>query len=103
MNLKQFYTCGTHLDNLADDQFKELFDLEAIAELPNTEFEQNRVRLLSQYLTGNVSETFEEISEMDKAEQCRTLDTWLTLVKDPQELREIGKTICQQLIRGKAV
>lgn len=102
MKISEFINDDNFLHNLDEDLFMETFDLEAIAKLPNTEFEKQRVRLLSQWLVGNVSETFAEIAKMDKAEQCRTLETWLDLVKDPTQLRLIGKSICWELIKGDA-
>lgn len=91
------------MSNLAEDQFEEIFDLEAIAQLPNNEHEKQRIYWLSQWLTGNVSEPFEDIKKLDKAEQWRVFDTWFDLVKDSEVLRQIGKSIVREFIKVDAL
>lgn len=103
MKISEFINDENHMANLGEDQFKEVFDLEAIEQLSNNEHEKQRVYWLSQWLTGNVSEPFECIKKLDKAEQWRVFDTWFDLVKDPEYLREIGKSIVKEFIKGDAL
>lgn len=91
MKLKDF--TDNHLINFTEDQIKKIFDLEAIEKLPNTDIEKNRIRLLSQYMVGNVSETFEEIKAEDKAEQRRIFMTWFEVIRNAPTLRQLSIAI----------
>lgn len=46
-----------------------MFDWKEEEKLPNNKIERQRVEWLSQYLIDNVSEPFDDIKKLDKAEQ----------------------------------
>lgn len=102
MTKDEFFDCGYHLENFNPKQLDELFDWTEVAKLDNNKFEQERVFMLSQYLIGNVSEPYEDISKMDKADQWRVFDTWFDLVKDSDTLRGMGKSITREFIKGNS-
>lgn len=99
MKISEFINDENFLSNLGEEQFKEVFDLEAVAELENTKANQERIFLLSQWLVGNVSEPFNEIKKLDKAEQWRVLDTWFDLIKDADTLKQLAKSVIHDFIR----
>ncbi len=66
MNHKEFTT--NHLINFSEEQLEELFDWDEVKKLPNDNVERLRVEWMSQYLIGNVSEPFEDIKKLSKAE-----------------------------------
>ncbi|TDK67470.1 hypothetical protein [Sapientia aquatica] len=84
---------GVHLINFNPEQLQELIDEEKLAELPKIEFNEEVVRMLSQYLVGNTSGTAEELMAMDASDRRRALWTWVDLIKDPDECRYIAKYV----------
>jgi hypothetical protein len=96
MTPKQF--TDNHLVNLSDEQLREIFDWEEIQKLPNNEIERQRIFWLSQYMVGNVSEPFEEIQKLEKADKRRVLETWADVIKDQQTLKVLVKSIACELM-----
>jgi len=103
MKFNEFYNEENHLCNFTEEQIKEIFDLDEVKALDNNEIEKQRVFWLSQYMVGNVSEPFEDIKRLDKADQYRVFETWIDLIKDIDTLKPMMKSILQDFIKNKAV
>ena len=58
-----------HFPNLTADQLEAALDMEEVYELPESEEAQDTMRLLSQFLVGNVSETFKEIKALEVSDR----------------------------------
>lgn len=91
MNYKEF--TANHLINFSKEQLEEIFDWEEVKKLPNNNIERQRVEWLSQFMVGNVSEPFEDIKKLDKAEQRRVFETWIDLIQDIDTLKPLFKSI----------
>lgn len=63
MNIEEFLSEDNHMYNLGDDLFYKIFELGAIYDLPNNEFNKEIIYWLSQYLVGNLREPLDSISE----------------------------------------
>ncbi|MDN3967215.1 hypothetical protein QX208_26240 [Klebsiella pneumoniae] len=60
MNIEEFVSEDNHMCNLGDDLFYKIFELEAIYDLPDNEFNRKIVYWLSQYLVGNLRKPLDE-------------------------------------------
>ena len=98
MNTYEFNKYGEFFYNLMSEQRKGLFDSEEVEKLENTTINQKALFLLSQVLVGNVSEPMETIKSMQKANRRRIFNVWLNIIKDPDELKAIGKMIVEDYI-----
>eukprot|EP01036_Dinobryon_divergens_P000931 gene931-1218_t len=58
--------------------------MEEVYELPESEEAQDTMRLLSQFLVGNVSETFKEIKALEVSDRRRLLQRWASVLQDPR-------------------
>jgi hypothetical protein len=95
MNFDTF--TDNHLCNFSEEQLYELFDWEA-ADLHDNPVERQRILWLSQFLVGNISETLEEIKELDSKVQWATFDTWISVIKDVETLRSVTKRILYRVL-----
>ncbi|HCU06293.1 MAG TPA: hypothetical protein DIC42_01735 [Holosporales bacterium] len=91
MNYKEF--TSNHLINFSKEQLEDIFDWDEVKKLPNNNIERQRVEWLSQFMVGNVSEPFEDIKKLDKAEQRRVFETWIDLIQDTDTLKPLFKSI----------
>jgi len=98
MNIQDFHKYGTHFCNLSQEQIEEKFDFVKISELQNNKNTQRALLLLSQYVVGNISETFNEIKSARIQTRKDILEVWFEIVKDPDELRAIGKLVVETFI-----
>lgn len=96
MNFDTF--TDNHLCNFSEEQLYELFDWEAVADLHDNPVERQRILWLSQFLVGNISETLEEIKELDSKVQWATFDTWISVIKDVETLRSMTKRILYRVL-----
>lgn len=96
MNYKEF--TANHLINFSKEQLEEMFDWDEVEKLPNNNIERQRVEWLSQFLIGNVSEPFEDIKRLDKAEQRRVFMTWIDLIEDEDTLKTLFKSVLTDFI-----
>lgn len=95
MTKTEFLTAGTHFQNFTSEQLEEIFNWEEVDEIPNDEFNQNRLLLLSQYMVGNVSGTFDQILELEQSERRWTLQTWIEVLAESQH-----KQLCHDLVQN---
>lgn len=95
MNKAEFLQAGTHFVNFPTEQLDEVINWSAVYELPNDESNQERLRLLSQYMVGNISGTFEEIEGLELGERRRTLQTWIEVLAEIQH-----KQLCHDLVQN---
>lgn len=86
-----------HFPNLSASQLKETIDFGEVWALPEHADSHKALELLSQYLVGNVSETFKEIKAMDSHDRRRLLHSWAKVVKDAKELQSILISVSQEL------
>lgn len=98
MNLQDFHKYGTHFCNLDQEQIEEKFDFEKISELQNNKNTQRALLLLSQYIVGNVSETFKEIKSARIQTRKDIFEVWFEILKDPDEMKGIVKVIINDFI-----
>lgn len=91
MNHKEF--TANHLINFSEEQLEEIFDWDEVAKLPNNLIERQRIEWLSQFLIGNVSEPFDDIKKLPKAEQRKVFDTWINLIQDIDTARSLFKSV----------
>ena len=96
MNYKEF--TANHLINFSKEQLEEIFDWDEVTKLPNNNIERQRVEWLSQFMVGNVSEPFEDIKKLDKADQRRVFETWIDLVQDIDTIKPMIKTILKDFL-----
>jgi hypothetical protein len=98
MNFEEFNKYGSHFCNLNSEQYEELFVMEAISLLPNNKINQRALLILSQILVGNISGSMAEVKSMQKANREAVFTCWLDILKDPDELRAIGKLIVEDYV-----
>ena len=96
MNHKEF--TANHLINFSEEQLEEIFDWDEVKKLPNDNVERQRVEWLSQFLIGNVSEPFEDIKKLSKAEQRKVFETWINLIQDVDTARSLFKSVLEDFI-----
>lgn len=96
MNHKEF--TANHLINFSEEQLEEMFDWDEVKKLPNDNVERQRVEWLSQFLIGNVSEPFEDIKKLSKAEQRKVFETWIDLIQDVDTARSLFKSVLMDFI-----
>ena len=96
MNHKEF--TANHLINFSEEQLEEIFDWEEVEKLPNNNVERQRIEWLSQFLIGNVSEPFEDIKKLTKAEQRKVFETWINLIQDIDTIRSLFKLVLVDFI-----
>ncbi|MDD2808773.1 hypothetical protein [Rhodoferax sp.] len=96
MNHKEF--TANHLINFSEEQLEEMFDWDEVKKLPNDNVERQRVEWLSQFLIGNVSEPFEDIKKLDKAERRKVFETWIDLIQDIDTARGLFKSVLVEFI-----
>lgn len=95
MTKNEFIQAGTHLQNFPPEQLDEIINWSEVYDLPNDEFNQKRVLLLSQYMVGNISGTFEEIAELGLSEKRWTFQTWIEVLAESQH-----KQLCHDLVQN---
>lgn len=98
MNIEEFVSEENHMCNLCGDLFYKIFDQEVIYDLPNNEFNKEIIYWLSQYLVGNLREPLDSISELNACKQIYVYETWLYLIKCPDELKLLAKRIILYLM-----
>ena len=98
MNIEEFVSEENHMCNLCGDLFYKIFDQEVIYDLPNNEFNKEIIYWLSQYLVGNLREPLDSISELNACKQIYVYETWLSLIKSPDELKLLAKRIILYLM-----
>lgn len=89
--------------NLGDDLFFKIFEPVAIYDLPNNKFNKEIIYWLSQYLVGNLREPLDAVSELDIFEQFYVYETCFSLIKCPDEIRNLSKRIIRYLIGLKTI
>jgi len=87
-----------HFPNLTADQLEAALDMEEVYELPESEEAQDTMRLLSQFLVGNVSETLKEIKALEVSDRRRLLQRWASVLQDPRELQAVITAITMELL-----
>lgn len=93
MKIEQFMSEENHMCNLGPNLLSEIFDFDAIGELPENEFTKKTIYWLSLYLVGNVREPLEDINRLDIIDQFLIYETWFDLIKSPQELKFLAKRL----------
>jgi len=96
MNHKEF--TANHLINFSEEQLEEIFDWDEVKKLPNDNIERQRVEWLSQFMIGNVSEPFEDIKKLTKAEQRKVFETWINLIQDVDTVKSLFKSVLEDFI-----
>ncbi|NCQ52211.1 hypothetical protein GW796_10060 [archaeon] len=96
MNHKEF--TSNQLINFSEEQLEEMFDWEEVEKLPNNNIERQRVEWLSQFLIGNVSEPFDDIKKLSKAEKKKVFETWINLIQDVDTVKGLFKSILMDFI-----
>lgn len=86
-----------HLVNQSGEQFKEFFDMDAIQELANTEQNRDDIRMLSQYIVGNITETFKEVSEVSIGIRESPFITWVEVANMPEPVKQMVRRIIYHL------
>ena len=86
----------THLGNLGDT-LSDVIDVDALKTLEDTKENFERIELLSQWISGNVSETFEEIKKLTKNEIKNLIEFWASIIIDAETLRNLITTILDEL------
>jgi hypothetical protein len=94
MNLEEFHKYGVHFCNLSENIFNE----DEIYALENTPINQKALRILSQYLVGNITLSLEEIHKMQKQNRRNIFQVWLDIVDDSDTLKSIGRSIIEDYI-----
>ena len=69
----------------------EIFRTRAIYDLPDNDFNKDNLLVKSQYLVGNLREPLDSISELNIPEQFYVYETWFSLIKYPDEIRNLSK------------
>lgn len=99
MDVENFFEYATHLENFDQEQLIELLDFDEIETLADIPSEQVAVEALGQYLVGNrydPTNTFKSLENlMDKR---NFIDTWFSVIKDPQTLKVMGKFVAHKLM-----
>lgn len=95
MNIEEFVSEENHMCNLGEDLFNKIFELGAIYDLPDNEFNRKIVYWLSQYLVGNLREPLDAISELNMFNQFYVYEIWFSLIKCPVEMKNLSKRIIQ--------
>ncbi|KLE95394.1 hypothetical protein [Klebsiella aerogenes] len=103
MNIEEFMNEENHMCNLGEDLFGKLFEHGAIYDLPNSDFNKEIIYWLSQYLVGNLRQPLDAISELDIFEQFYVYETWFSLIKCPDEIRNLSKRIIRYQIGLKTI
>ncbi|EFN4153676.1 hypothetical protein DOX69_20620 [Cronobacter sakazakii] len=103
MNIEEFVSEDNHMCNLCGDLFYKIFDPEVIYDLPNNELNKQIIYWLSQYLVGNLRQPLDAISELDIFEQFYVYETWFSLIKCPDEIRNLSKRIIRYQIGLKTI
>ena len=103
MNIEEFVSEDNHMCNLCGDLFYKIFDPEVIYDLPNNELNKQIIYWLSQYLVGNLRQPLDAISEIDIFEQFYVYETWFSLIKCPDEIRNLSKRIIRYQIGLKTI
>ncbi|MDF3564949.1 hypothetical protein P3S25_06505 [Enterobacter hormaechei] len=103
MNIEEFMNEENHMCNLGQELFCEIFEPGAIYDLPDNEFNRKIVYWLSQYLVGNLREPLDSISELNIFEQFYVYETWFSLIKCPDEIRNLSKRIIRYQIGLKTI
>jgi hypothetical protein len=98
MNHKEF--TSNHLINFSEEQLEEIFDWDEVEKLSNNNIQRQRIEWLSQFMVGNVSEPFEYIKKLDKAEQRKVFETLVDVIQDPDTLKPLFKSIVMDFIVG---
>ena len=98
MNIEEFMNEENHMCNLGEDLFCKIFEPGAIYDLPNSDFNKEIIYWLSQYLVGNLREPLDSISELNACKQIYVYETWLSLIKCPDELKLLAKRIILYLM-----
>ncbi|EDV9719543.1 hypothetical protein [Serratia bockelmannii] len=93
MNIEKFINDENHMCNLSEGMFDEIFDSNAIYELPDNNFTKKIVYWLSQYLMGNVVDPIKDINQLEKFERFYVYETWFSLIKETETLKTLSKTI----------
>lgn len=93
MRIEVFMNERNHMCNLSKESFLDLFNMDSIYDLPENEFTEKIVFLLSQYLVGNVQEPFREIDKLGVYEQLTIYKTWFCLIKSRDELEKLMSLI----------
>lgn len=98
MNIEEFVSEENHMCNLDEALFNKIFIMEAIEDLPYTEFNIEIVYWLSQYLVGNLRQPLEAISELNINKRIYVYDTWFSLIKCPDEIKSLSMLIIRDVI-----
>lgn len=98
MNINDFHKYGHHFCNLDEEQLTSKFNFDEVAELENNKTNQRALLLLSQYLVGNVSGTFDEIKKARIQTRKDIFEVWFNILQDPDEMRGIAKYIVNDFI-----
>lgn len=99
MNVENFFEYAVHLDNFDQEQLEELLDFDEIATLADIPSEQVAVEALGQYLVGNrydPTQTFKSLEDL--RDKRNFVDTWFSVIKDPQTLKVMGKFVAHRLM-----
>ena len=96
MNYKEF--TANHLINFSKEQLEDMFDWDEVAKLPNDNVERQRIEWLSQFMVGNVTEPFDDIKKLTKAEQRKVFNTWIDLIQDVDTARGLFKSVLEDFI-----
>lgn len=85
MNFDTF--TDNHLCNFYSHQLDEMFDWDAVADLPDNRISRKQILLLSQFLVGNIQGTLEQIKKQRRRERFATFDTWISVIRDIDTLK----------------
>lgn len=93
MKFEDFLKAGYHFDNFKPEQLEEMFDVQAIEELPNHKTYEQAALLLSQILVGNRQDPIETVKSLPEDERRRILETWVDVLNNPGDLKNVAYTI----------
>lgn len=98
MNVENFFEYAVHLDNFLPEQLDELLDFDEIEELPDAPSRQVAVEALGQFLMGNRQDPTDTFKSLDELDRRLFLDTWFSVIKEPNQLKLIGQYVAHRLM-----
>lgn len=98
MNVDKFFECAVHLDNFTREQLIELLDFDEIEDLPDASIRQIAVEALGSFLMGNRDYPKSLYKRFDNLDRRLFLDTWFSVIKEPETLKRMGRFVANYLI-----
>lgn len=96
MNFETF--TDNNLCNFYSYQLDEMFDWDAVSDLPDNKASRKQILLLSQFLVGNIQGTLEQIKKQRRRERLATLETWISVISDIDTLKPMTIRILNNLL-----